>query len=164
VVATLRDAVASVDPALPIAEVRSMDEILSRSMIRVTFTLLLLGIAGALALVLGLVGMYGVAAYAVTQRTGEFGIRMALGARRSGIRAMVLRHAALTAAGGAVIGLAMAWSGMRLLESLLFEVSGRDPGIFAVATVALVSVSLLAAWVPARRATRIDPSAALRAE
>jgi predicted permease len=160
----VRRTVSAQDPDIPVASLRPMADVVAASLSRRTVTLTLLGVAGTLALVLGLVGMYGVVAYAVSRRTGELGIRMALGAGAGTVRGMVLRQALALAAVGVAVGLALAWASTGLLASLLYGVSATDPATFAGAAAALVAISLAAAWVPARRATRIDPSEALRSE
>jgi predicted permease len=164
VVETARRVVAGVDPDVPLAAVRTMEEVLSRSMIRTTFTLLMLGLAGALGLVLGVVGMYAVVSYAVSKRTAELGVRIALGAGRGALRWMVLAHAGLLTALGIAVGLALSLLGTRVLGSLLYGVTATDSPTLASASLVLFVVSLAAAWLPAHRATRIDPVAALREE
>jgi predicted permease len=164
VAGTLREVVGAFDPDLPVASVRAMDEVVGRSMIRTTFTLLLMGIAGSLALGLALVGLYGVVAYTVSRRTPELGIRMALGASAGRVRAAVLGHAAALVLVGAVLGIGLARAATGFLAAGLHGVSANDPVTFAAAAGTLILVALLAAWLPARRATRIDPSSALRAE
>ena len=117
-----------------------------------------------MALVLGVVGIYGVIAYAVTQRTREIGIRMALGAEPGGLQQMFVRHGLLLAGIGAVLGLAAAAGLTRLMSSLLFGVKALDPLTYAVASVSLIAAAALASYLPARRATRVDPLEALRTE
>ena len=129
-----------------------------------SFTLVLLSIAGGMALLLGVAGVYGVIAYAVSQRTREIGIRVALGARGEEVTAMFVRHGLMLAGIGTVIGLAAALGAMRLLSSLLFQVRPADPLTYAVVTLTLVGATSLASYVPALRATRVDPVEALRAE
>jgi predicted permease len=160
----LRDAVWSVNPNLPLARVRTLDEIVAESMARTSFTLVLLGIAAAVALFLGSVGIYGVISYIVSQRTREIGVRMALGAERSDVRGMVLKQAGRLALGGVLLGLVAAAGITRLMSSLLFGVSPMDPATFGSVAVALSLVALLASWIPARRASRTDPVVSLRFE
>jgi putative ABC transport system permease protein len=124
--------------------------------------MMLLGIFGGVALVLSAIGIYGVLAFAVAQRVREFGIRQALGADRASILSLVLRQGLRTTAIGIVIGLAGALALTRYLQSLMFGVSPSDPAVFAGVTALLVAVALLACYVPARRATRVDPMVALR--
>jgi predicted permease len=160
----LREAVWSVNPNLPLARVRTLDEIVADSMGRTSFTLILLGIAAAVALFLGSVGIYGVISYIVSQRTREIGVRMALGAERSDVRGMVLKQAGGLAFGGVVIGLAAAAGLTRLMSSLLYGVSPMDPLTFGSVALGLSAVALLASWIPARRAARTDPAVSLRFE
>jgi predicted permease len=160
----LRRAVWSVNSNLPIFDVHTMDYYYRRSMARTSFTLVMLGIAGAMALLLGTVGLYGVIAYSVTQRTREIGIRMALGAQESQLTGMFVRQGLLLTALGVACGLAGAFAAMRLMSSLLFGVSAVDPLTYATATVGLVAAALLASYVPSRRARSVDPVVALRAE
>jgi ABC-type antimicrobial peptide transport system permease subunit len=110
------------------------------------------------------IGIYGVMSYVVTQRTGEIGVRLALGAEPASVARMIVRQGALVALAGMVIGLATALAGSRLIESLLYGVDARDPGVFAATTLTLFAVALLACWLPARRAARLDPLDALRAD
>jgi len=130
----------------------------------VRFAALLAGIFGLVGLVLATVGIYGVIAYSVSQRTHEIGVRIALGAQRGDVLRMVIGHGLVLAITGATIGLAIALAVTRLMKSLLYEVSTTDPMTFTLVTVALLLVSFVAGWVPAHRATRIDPMAALRYE
>jgi len=125
--------------------------------------LLLVGLATA-GLLLAALGLYGVLAYSVGQRTGEIGLRMALGARQRDVLRLVVREGARLAAVGLALGVAGAWVLTRILASTLYEVSPTDPLTFAAAGVLLASAALLACWIPARRATRIEPMAALRCE
>jgi len=160
----VRDAIRALDPNLPLAEVRPMAEIVDRSMARTSFTMLLLAIAAVIALVLGAVGVYGVIAYIVSQRTREIGVRMALGARRQDVERMVLRQGLTLAVTGVVLGLAAALAVTRLMGALLFEVSSFDPATFVTVPVVLAAVALLASWVPAQRASRVEPLEAIRYE
>jgi predicted permease len=160
----LREAVWSVNPNLPLARVRTLQEIVADSMGRTSFTLVLLGIAAAVALFLGSVGIYGVISYIVSQRTREIGVRMALGAERSDVSGMVLRQAGGLAFGGVVVGLAAAAGLTRLMSSLLYGVSPMDPATFASVALGLSAVALLPSWIPARRAARTDPVVSLRFE
>jgi predicted permease len=162
--AQVREAVWSVNPNVPIARVRTLDEYVERSMARTSFTLIMLGIAAFVALFLGSVGIYGVISYAVSQRTREIGVRMAMGAEQSNVRAMVLRQAGLLAAGGVLIGLGGAAALTRLMTSLLYGVSPTDPVTLGSVAVGLTVVALVASYVPARRASKVDPVVALRFE
>ena len=158
----LRPAVDRVDASVPLMRIRTMDEIVESSFAQLSFTMTLMVIAAGLALVLGLVGLYGVISYVVSQRTAEIGVRLALGARPGQVRAMVLRQGLSVALVGVAVGLVGAIAAMRLLSSLLFDVSGRDPVTFATVTAILIAVSALASYLPARRAANIDPLEAIR--
>ena len=160
----IREVVWGVNPNLPLARVATLEELASRSMARTSFTLVMLAIAAGVALFLGIVGIYGVISYIVSQRTREIGVRMALGAERRVVRRMVLRQALLLAGTGVVIGLAVAAGATRLMTSLLFGVSPMDPATFGVVAAILCAVALVASWIPARRAAGVDPVEALRAE
>jgi ABC-type antimicrobial peptide transport system permease subunit len=162
--AEARQAIWSVNSSLPVFLVRTVQDLYDQSMARTSFTLVLLAIAGVMALVLGIVGIYGVIAYAVTQRTREIGIRMALGAQAPGLRHMFVRHGLLLAGIGAVIGLSAAAGLTRLMSSLLFGVKALDPLTYAGFAAILIGAAALASYLPARRATRVDPLDALRAE
>jgi len=160
----VRQAVWSVNPDLPIAGVLTMQEIYGRSMARTAFTLVMLSIAAGMALLLGVVGIYGVVSYTVSQRTREIGIRMALGAPQQSVRQMFLRQGLLLTAIGVVCGLAAAAGLTRLMKTLLFEVSPLDPVTYCAVSLVLAAAALLASYVPARRATTIEPVEALRVE
>jgi predicted permease len=157
-----RQAIWSVNPNLPVFLVRTLQDLYDQSMVRTSFTLVMLAIAGGMALVLGIVGIYGVIAYSVSQRTREIGIRMALGAGPSGLRTMFVRHGMLLAGIGAVLGLAAAAGVTRLMTSLLFGITALDPTTYLVVAMVLISSAALASYVPARRATAVDPVQALR--
>ncbi|HBL31977.1 MAG TPA: hypothetical protein DD490_34575 [Acidobacteria bacterium] len=163
-VAPVRTAIWSLDPNLPLAEVRSMEEVVSRSMARTTFTMLLLVIAAAVALLLGAVGIYGVISYVVSQRTREIGVRMALGAGRPEISRLVLRQGMSLALTGIAVGLLGAFLTSRLIVALLFEVSPTDPPVFTTVPALLALIALVACWVPAERAASVPPLEAIRAE
>jgi putative ABC transport system permease protein len=154
----------SVNPNLPIAQVRTLREIYDLSMARTSFTLVLLTIAAAMALLLGVIGIYGVISYSVSQRTREIGIRIALGAPQPTVRRMFVRQGLLLTAIGVACGLAAALALTRLMTALLFEVSPLDPITYAAVSVILAATALLASYVPARRATNIEPMEALRVE
>ena len=162
--APVRRAIWSLDPNLPLAQMRPMEEVVERSMARTSFTMLLLVIAAAVALLLGTVGIYGVNSYVVSQRTREIGVRMALGAGRRDISRMVLRQGFLLAAAGIAIGLAGALLVTRLMLALLYDVSPRDPATFAAVPALLALVALFASWLPARRAATVEPLEAIRYE
>jgi putative ABC transport system permease protein len=147
---------------LPVARIKSMDEIVVQSTARSDFNMMLLTVFGCAALLLAAIGVYGLMAYSVEQRTQEIGIRLALGAESSQVRNMVIVEGMTLAAAGVVIGIAFALGLSRLIESLLFGVTARDPMVFVAVPVALTVVALAAVWLPALRATRIDPIDALR--
>ena len=161
---TVQRQVHALDRSLPVFEVRTMDERLGQSVAQRRFNMLLLVGFGALALLLAIVGTYGVIAYSVSQRTQEIGIRMALGATRRDVLAMVLGGALRLAGAGVAIGVLLAAAATQLLSSLLFGVRSTDPGTFGATIAILLAAALTAAYLPARRATRVDPMAALRAE
>jgi predicted permease len=148
----------------PVARVRSMDEVVVRSTARQSFNMLLLSIFGAAALVLASIGIYGLMAYSVQQRTQEMGIRMALGADRKRIRNLVVWQGMQLAIAGVILGVCAAFGLTRLIASFLFGVKSWDPIVFVTVPVILAAVALLAVWLPAMRASRLDPMAALRVE
>ncbi len=160
----VRQAVWSVNPDVPIAGVRTVKEIYDRSLARTSFTLVMLAIAAGMALLLGVVGIYGVISYAVSQRTREIGIRMALGAPQDRIRRMFVGHGLVLAGIGVGCGLGAAMALSRVMTALLFEVSPLDPLTYGAVSVVLVTAAFLASYVPACRATGIAPVDALRAE
>jgi ABC-type antimicrobial peptide transport system permease subunit len=153
-----------IDPTVPIGAVQTMDEVVARSMIRTTFAMLLLGIAAGVALLLGAVGLYGVIAYVVGQREQEIGVRVALGAAGGQVARLIVGQSLRLALAGVGAGLVAALAVTRVLRALLFEVSPTDPVTLGAVVVVLVAVALLASWLPARRAARVDPMVALRAE
>jgi predicted permease len=154
----------ALDPAVPVYRVRPMTEVVAQASARTSFTLLLLGIASAVALALGAVGIYGVIAYAVSLRTREIAVRLALGAEPARVRRMVSRQAVVVAVAGIVVGLAGALLMTRFMATLLFGVSPTDPAALGGAAALLLAVALAASWLPARRAAGVDPAQALRAE
>jgi ABC-type antimicrobial peptide transport system permease subunit len=163
----IRQAVWSVNSSLPLASVRTMQEIYSQSLAQTSFTLVMLGIAGAMALVLGIIGIYGVISYAVSQRTRELGIRLALGAEKSRILQMVIGQGLRLALAGIAIGVVIALLLARLLSGfsqLLYGVHASDPITFLIVSATLLIVAALACYLPARRAASIEPMNALRAE
>jgi ABC-type antimicrobial peptide transport system permease subunit len=147
---------------LPVSDVRSMGEVVIRSISRERFHMLLMGVFGGVSLLLAAVGIYGLMAYSVEQRTQEIGIRMALGAEQSDVRGMVMRQGMVFAGVGIVIGIAAALALATQIASLLFGVKPWDPLVFGVIPVVLIATALLAVWWPARRATQVDPATALR--
>jgi ABC-type antimicrobial peptide transport system permease subunit len=157
-------AVWAVNPSLPLASVRTLQEIYDRSLARTSFTLVMLTIAGTMALLLGVAGLYGVISYTVSQRTREIGIRMALGARREEVTRMFVGEGLRLTSVGIAIGLATSFALTRLMASLLFDVSPGDPFTYAAVALGLAAAAILASFVPALRAATIDPAVALRAE
>jgi len=164
VASAVRAAVRDIDPALPVFGMQVMTDLVADSLVRPRFLSILLGSFSIIALALAAVGIYGVMAYSVSQRTQEIGVRMALGARSSNVMKMVLAQGTKLAAIGVGIGLAGAFALTRLMSTLLFEVSVTDPATFAAVIALLAAVALLACYVPARRATKVDPMVALRIE
>ena len=160
----VRQGVWSVNSNLPLASVRTMQEVYDKSVARTSFTLVMLGIAGTMALALGLIGIYGVISYTVSQRKREIGIRLALGAQSGDVVSMVLTQGAKLALLGVCIGVAAAFALARLMTSLLFGVTAHDPVTFAAVAVLLILVALFACYIPARRAMKVDPIVALRYE
>ena len=160
----LQQAIWSVNPNLPLDDVNTLETIYDRSLARTSFTLVLLTIAGGMALLLGLIGIYGVISYSVSQRTREIGIRLALGAPLGEVRGLFVRHGLILSAIGAVCGLAAALALTRLMKSLLFAVSPTDPATYVAVSAGLIAAAMLASYLPARRASRVDPVEALRAE
>jgi putative ABC transport system permease protein len=163
-VAAVRDIIARLDPTVPLTSVRTMDEIMSEEMSGLSFTMILLGIAAGVALFLGAIGLFGVISYVVSQRTREIGMRVALGASGEDIRGMVFRQSSKVALTGVTLGLLGAAALTRLMGAVLYGVSALDPLSFLVAPGLLVVVAFTATWLPARRASRVDPMEALRAE
>ena len=149
---------------LPVARTRTMDEVVSRSTARSDFNMSLLTVFGGSALLLAAIGIYGLMAYSVEQRTQEIGIRMALGAGTGPVRNMVVAQGMRLAVAGVVIGIAAASGLARFLATLLFGVRATDPAVFVIAPILLSAVALFAVWLPALRATRVNPVDALRAE
>ena len=160
----IRQAVWSVDPNLPLADPHSLDYFYRKSMARTSFTLVMLAVAGGMALLLGVVGLYGVIAYSVSQRTREIGIRMALGAEPRELTAMFVRHGLLLTGAGIACGLGAAFVLMRVMASLLFKVTAADPVTYGGACLGLIATTALASYLPARRTASVDPVGALRAE
>jgi putative ABC transport system permease protein len=160
----IREAVRSVDADLPVTMVKTLGEIVDDSMAQPRFSMLLLAAFGGLAVVLAAIGMYGVISYSVAQRTREIGIRMALGAARASVFRLVIVQGARMATVGIVTGLAASAAITRWMAGFLYGVTPLDPVTFAVVPVLLAGIALVACYVPARRATRVDPVTALRCE
>jgi putative ABC transport system permease protein len=160
----IRKELTAIDPSIPLMSVRIFDEYIERTLARPRFNALLLSIFAGSALVLTAIGIYGVMAYSVAQRTNEIGIRMALGAAQSNIFKLVIGQAMTVVAISIVIGLVGAFAATRLLNSLLFGVSAWDPLTFSAIIILISLVAFLAAWMPARRASNVDPIVALRSE
>jgi len=160
----LRAAVQSVNSDLPLASVRTMQEVYDKSVAQTSFTLVMLGIAGTMALTLGIIGIYGVMSYTVSQRKREIGIRLALGAQGGDVLKIVLRQGTKLALVGVVIGIAAAFALTRLMTNLLFGVTAHDPLTFVAVAALLILIAVLACYIPARRATLVDPIVALRYE
>jgi predicted lysophospholipase L1 biosynthesis ABC-type transport system permease subunit len=162
--ADVRKAVWSMNPNLPLANVRTLQEIFDKSLARTSFTLVMLAIAGAMALLIGLVGIYGVVSYAVSQRRREIGIRMVLGARQNELIRLFLAHGFALALIGVACGLGVSAALTRVLGSFLFDVNPLDPLTYAAASFGLISAAVTASYVPALRAMAVDPVEALRSE
>jgi predicted permease len=162
--ADVRQAAWSMNPNLPLANVRTLREIYDKSLARTSFTLIMLAIAGAMALLIGVVGIYGVISYGVSQRQREIGTRMALGAQQSDVMRLVLGEGMLVILIGLAVGLGGSLASTRFLSSLLFGVTATDPLTFSGVMIVLALVALAACWIPARRAVRVDPMIALRHE
>jgi len=160
----LRTAVREIDPQVALFDVQTMDEVVMRMLWRQRLMGNVLGTFAALALAMACVGLYGVVAYAVSQRTREIGVRVALGATRATVLRLVLGHGTRLVIAGIAAGLVAAYFAVRILESLLYGVHATDPTTFAIVALGLGAVALLAAAIPSRRATRVDPIIAMRAE
>jgi len=163
-VRAMREAVREADPTLPVFGVRTMDEYLARTLTSKRLMMLVLALFALVALTLAAVGIYGVMSYAVAQRTSEIGIRMALGAHPRDVLRLVVGQGLLLTVVGVALGLGAAYWLTRLMTALLFGVSATDPLTFAAVALLLSFVAFLATWVPARRASRVDPLIALRYE
>jgi putative ABC transport system permease protein len=161
---SVRAAIDGIDRNLALAQVRTLQEIVDRASSQMAFTMVLLAIAAGVALMLGVIGIYGVMSYIVSQRTGEIGVRLALGAEPVGVARGILREGGVVAVIGIAAGMSITLAGARLIESLLYGISPRDPAVFVTTTIALLAVALLACWLPARRAARLSPLEALRTD
>jgi predicted permease len=160
----VRQTVSSVHSTLPLANVQTLEDIYDRSMVRTSFTMVMLAIAAAVALLIGAAGVYGVISYLVSQRVREIGVRMALGARQQDVSRMVLRHGLSVAGVGVAVGLIAAVGLTRLMSTLLFDVSPVDPVTYGVVAIGLTTIAVLASYLPSRRAARVDPIEVLRIE
>jgi predicted lysophospholipase L1 biosynthesis ABC-type transport system permease subunit len=160
----VRQAVWAVNGNLPLSSEHTEQHYYTQSMARTSFTLVMLAVAGGMALLLGVVGIYGVIAYSVAQRTREIGIRMALGAQQASLTKMFVRHGVILAGIGVVCGIIAAIPLMSLMSSLLFQVKPVDPVTYVVVAAGLVLTALLASWWPSRKAAQVNPVEALRAE
>ncbi|HWC97677.1 MAG TPA: ABC transporter permease [Candidatus Sulfopaludibacter sp.] len=163
-VAAIRRIVASINPDIPVANVQTMDDIIDRNVVDRRQQMMLLGAFAALALALAAIGLYGVLSYAVTQRAREIGLRIALGASGSSVVAMVVRQGLALTGIGIAIGLAGSWAATRSLKNLLYGVTATDPVTFAEVAALLMLIALAACWIPARRASKVDPIKVLREE
>jgi putative ABC transport system permease protein len=164
VAAAIREAVRAIDKDQPVDKITTMSSVVSASIVDRSFYMQLLGTFASLAFILAAVGIYGVVSYSVAQRTREIGIRVALGARRRDVLGLVLREALRLTALGVALGLVGAFVATRVLRSLLFEVKPTDPATFICLSLLLTFVALVASYIPARRATKVDPLVALRYE
>ena len=160
----LEQAIWAVNRDLPLASIQTLEEIQGTSMAQTSFALVMLAIAAGVALLIGVVGIYGVIAYAAAQRTREIGLRMALGAQVADVRGMFLRHGLTLTATGIGIGIVASFLASRLMASLLFGVGAADPITYAAVSGVIAVVALVATYLPARRAARVDPMIALRAD
>jgi putative ABC transport system permease protein len=161
---SVRQQVSALDRDLAVSNVASMEEVFSDSVAARRFSTVLLGLFAGLGLLLAAVGLYGILSYSVAQRTREIGIRMALGAARTDVLSLVAGQGLRLALVGIAVGIVAAFALTRLMSSLLFEVSSTDPATFAAVPLLLFSVALLACYIPARRATKVDPIVSLRYE
>jgi putative ABC transport system permease protein len=163
-VSAVRKTLAAMEPDAPLYDVRTLDDYLALDLGRARFQTVLLSLFAAVALVLTAIGLYGVIAYGVVQRTHEIGVRMALGASRTNVLKMILNRGLMLTVSGIVLGVVGALALARLMESLLYEIPPRDPLTYVVVCFTLSMVALLASYIPALRATRVDPMIALRYE
>jgi putative ABC transport system permease protein len=159
-----RTQIHSVDPSIPVTNIRTMDEVFAASIAQQRFAMLLVGLFGVLALTLATIGIYGVMSYSVTQRTHEIGLRMALGAQRADVLKLILKHGILVSLLGVVVGVAASFGLTRVMSSLLFGVTPTDTIIFATVALGILAIGAIATYLPAWRATRVDPLLALRYE
>jgi ABC-type antimicrobial peptide transport system permease subunit len=160
----LRRELRALNPRIPLSNPRTMEDVFRAATARTSFTMTMLGAASGIALLLGLVGIYGVISYVVSQRTREIGVRMALGATAPSVRGMVVRQGLVLAGLGVGLGLVAAGALSSVMSSVLFGVGALDPFTYASVSAVLVGVAILASWLPARKAAGVDPSRALREE
>jgi ABC-type antimicrobial peptide transport system permease subunit len=160
----VRELVRQIAPEAPVYREFTMEFLAQRSVVQLSFTMLTLGVVSALALILGAVGLYGVLSYVVTNRTREIGVRMALGATSAAVLRQVVSQGARVVLVGVAIGLGVALGATRLMGALLFEVKAVDPLVFGLMSVIMLAVGMLASYVPARRASNVDPIESLRNE
>jgi predicted permease len=160
----VRQIIRDLDPELPVLNMRTMDQIIARSVAHPRFLMTLMGVFAGVALLLGCIGIYGVISYAVAQRTNEIGVRMAMGAERTDVVLMVVRQGMILSLVGVAVGLVGALVATRVMEGILFNISTRDPWAYGLVSIVVVVVALLASYLPARRASRVDPMQALRSE
>jgi len=158
----VRREIGDINARIPLSNPRTMREVMRVAAAETSFTVAVLGSASVVALLLGLIGIYGVVSYIVTQRTREVGVRMALGAQRSYVRGMIVRQGLVLGGVGVALGLALAFAASRLIESLLYGVSARDPFTYAAVSITLLGIAAVASWIPAQRAAAVDPAIALR--
>jgi putative ABC transport system permease protein len=163
-IADVRGIIRSVDPDQPLGGISTMERLASDSIAPRRLTMLISGLFAALALVLAMIGLYGVISYSVAQRSHEFGIRMALGAAKGDILRLIITHGLTLAVAGVIVGMGGALALTRVLTSLLFGIAPNDPMTFGAVATLLICVALLACYIPARRATKVDPMVALRYE
>jgi predicted permease len=161
---SVRRAVDAVDPQLAISRVTTLQAMIDRASAQMAFTMVLIAVAAVVALLLGIVGIYGVMSYIVSQRTSEIGVRLALGAEPRSVATMILKQGGAVALAGATVGVMISLAGSQLIGSLLYGITPRDPSVFAGTTLLLLAVAALACWIPARRAARLSPLDALRAD
>jgi putative ABC transport system permease protein len=164
VVTTTRSVVHELDPKLPLYNVQTIREIVDQSIAQPRLNTTLLAVFAAMALLLATVGIYGIVSYTVALRSQELGVRMALGAQRRDVLQLVLREGAVLALAGVAIGVVASFGATRVIRSWLFGIGAGDVTTLVATSVALVTIALLASYVPARRATRVDPTLAMRAE
>ncbi len=160
----VRELVRQVAPEAPVYREFTMEFLAQRSMIMLSFTMLTLGVVSGLALILGAVGLYGVLSYVVAERTREIGVRMALGATAGAVRWLVMSQGAKVVLAGLALGVGAAVASTRLLSTLLYNVKAVDPVVFAVMSIIMTAIGLLASYLPARRASKVDPIESLRGD